>query len=686
MTRHLYTFLNEDFNLNTTIPPENHQQQPAEIQAELDRCRAEIASLRQTLEQRNQEIHKLIQWMQSLQQDITAVYHSITWQAGQLITQMILKLLRRPAGPTARDHINKIFTTFESWKINYFQNRQAQTTSQVQYLPWHDNKEYALWIKQYDTLDAITYQQMQKRLQHGSYLPVISILMPICEEEPPELDEALVSLQQQIYPHWQLCLSYSALAKITLPVDSRIQAIVTNSNYLTDLLNTALSVATGEFIVQLNVSDRLSMDALYQLIETFSTHPDTDLIYTDEDKIDAQGQRYDPYFKPDWNPDLFYSQNFLNHLTVYRRTLVNEMGGFQTGYSGWENYDLTLRYLEWISPQKIYHIPRILYHQRKTDIVLNSDIACQALRAHFQRLRQTVKVVPAIGPHTRVIYPLPTQPPLVSLIIPTRDKLKLLRGTVEGLLHQTNYQNLELIIMDNESVEPETLNYLKQLQKNARVIVIRHVAPFNYSQLNNLGVSRAQGDIICLLNNDLEVITPDWLTEMVSHALRPEIGAVGAKLYYANDTLQHAGVIIGLGGMAGHGFRYLAKESSGYQWKPFLIQNYSAVTGACLVMRRPVFLEIGGLNERHLKVAFNDVDLCLRLRKRGYRIVWTPYAELYHLESASRGLDNTFKKFVRLQRELKYMRSRWGPTLKHDPYYNPNLTLEYEDFALNWTG
>jgi len=511
------------------------------------------------------------------------------------------------------------------------------------------------------------------------------LLMPIAETEYAELEEALDSLRQQIYPYWQLCLSHSALTKITLPIDERIHLIANDhEGHLADLLNTALSIATGDFIIWLKASDRLPIHALYQLVETLHAHPDLDLIYSDEDQLDEQGHRCNPYFKPDWNPDLFYSQNFLNHSTIYRRTLVNQVGGFQANYHGWENYDLILRCLEVISPQQIHHIPRILYHQRKTNFIATPDNACEALRAHFQRLQKTVEVVPATGPHTRVIYPLPVQPPLVSVIIPTRDKLKLLRATVEGLLHQTDYPNLELIIMDNESIEAETLNYLKQLQKNARVTVIRHIAPFNYSQLNNLGVTHAQGEIIGLLNNDLEMIAADWLTEMVSQALRPEIGAVGAKLYYANDTLQHAGVIIGLGGMAGHGLRFLSRESSGYHWKPFLIQNYSAVTGACLVMRRQVFVEIGGLEERHLKVAFNDVDLCLRLRECGYRIVWTPYAELYHLESASRGLDNTFKKFIRLQRELRYMRSRWGHVLNYDPYYNPNLTLEYEDFSLNW--
>jgi GT2 family glycosyltransferase len=293
-------------------------------------------------------------------------------------------------------------------------------------------------------------------------------------------------------------------------------------------------------------------------------------------------------------------------------------------------------------------------------------------------------VVEAIAGQTRVIYPLPVEPPLVSLIIPTRDKLTLLHGTVEGLLNQTDYKPIEIIIIDNGSVEPATIAYLEEIQQNKSVSVIRHQGPFNYSQLNNHGVSYATGEIIGLLNNDLEVISSSWLTEMVSHALRPDIGAVGAKLYYANDTIQHAGVIVGLGGLAGHGFKFLAREAPGYHWKPFLIQNYSAVTAACLIMRRRVFQEVGGLNEKDLKVAFNDVDLCLRIREQGYRIVWTPYAELYHLESASRGSDNTLKKHLRLRHELNYMKAKWPLMISHDPYYNPNLTIEYEDFSLAW--
>ena len=677
--------------MNPTHQTKDYQKQLASAQVEIVQHKKEIARLQQALDERTQDINKLIQWMQSLQQDILAVYDSATWQIGNSIAKIILKLLRRPIGITARDHINKILNGFESWKVNYFQSRrQAGLQS---YMPWHDTREYTLWIKQYDILSQIEIAQMLEHQKQWQYRPVISIII-VCQENLSFIE----SVRRQIYPDWELCIAYQGAKPDALlqyaDLDNRIKLVnvsenhVSKNNSLASALNSALAIAGGNFIALMGVDDQLPAQALYKIVEMLNKHSDTDFIYTDHDKLDVEGRRYDPYFKSDWNPDLFYSQNFIRHLAVYRRTIIDDIGGFRADYPGHEDYDLVLRLIERIQAERIRHIPHILYHEK---IFPNrcpwkkgeTNIACQALQAHFQRLNQpAVKVVEAVGGHTRVIYPLPVEPPLVSLIIPTRDKLKLLRGTVEGVLHQTDYKNIEIIIMDNGSENADTLDYFQQIQEDKRVSVIPHTAPFNYSQLNNIGVSHAQGKIIGLINNDLEMISSKWLTEMVSHALRPEIGAVGAKLYYANDTIQHAGVIIGLGGMAGHGFKFLARETPGYYWKPFLIQNYSAVTAACLIMRRQIFEEVGGLNEKHLKVAFNDVDLCLRLRERGYRIVWTPYAELYHLESASRGVDNTLKKYLRLRHELNYMKSRWGETLLNDPYYNSNLTIEYEDFSL----
>ena len=703
----------------------DYKTQLSTLQTEIAQYKAEIAQLQKALNEQSQDINKLIQWTQSLQQDIMAVYNSVTWQIGNYIAQLILKLLHRPVGPTARDHINKIFQNFEAWKINYFQNRRESGLQP--YMPWHDTREYALWIKQFDTLDQFAVEKMRAKLKTWQQQPVISILMRIDESNEQWLDEAIQSVQQQIYPHWELLLIGNAVGDAKLNQhtddDNRIIGIKYLDNESVAInLNNALALAQGEFVALMKTNDQLPSHALFKIVEQLNIQTEIDLIYTDEDKLDTHGQRYDPYFKSDWNPDLFYAQNFLRHFVVYRRAVLDKIGGFRADYAGCEDYDLTLRFLEQISEECIYHIPQVLYHQRVINEEnikippsppftkgrisplsqregtsnsplsqrgigrdfnqLSNNIACQTLQAHFQRIEKQVNVVETLGGHRRVIYPLPNQLPLISLIIPTRDKLKLLRGTVDGILNKTDYQNLEIIIMDNGSEKGETLEYLKEIQKDSRVSVIRHAAPFNYSQLNNLGVSHAKGELIGLINNDLEVITAGWLSEMVSQALRPEIGAVGAKLYYANNTIQHAGVIVGLGGMAGHNFKFLAKEAPGYHWRSFLTQNYSAVTAACLVMRRQIFDEVGGLNEKHLKVAFNDVDLCLRIREHGYRIVWTPYAELYHLESVSRGSDNTPRKYLRLRHELNYMKKRWAQVIANDPYYNPNLTIEYEDFAL----
>jgi GT2 family glycosyltransferase len=672
-------------------PIKTESEQLAIAQIKIVEQQQEIARLQQALEQRTQDVNQLIQWMQSLQQDILAVYSSITWQMGDVLTQIVLKILRRSSGPTARDHIRRILTRFDAWKINYFQTRRQSGVSAYQ--AWHDTREYQLWIQHYTRLTPIILRSLPAQVQQWAYQPVISLLMPITSPNKQWLHQAIITVQTQIYPHWELWLlplaSNSAILTEYVNYDNRIKIFNNIDQNLANVLNAILPKVMGEFIALVGAEDQLAVDALFQIVKFCNQDKNSnvlapyDLIYTDEDKLNAEGQRYDPYFKSDWNPDLFYSQHYLRHLTLYRCSQVQQVGGFTADYPGYEDYDLILRLLAQFGEEKIGHVPQVLYHQR-VNLSLPISSAINALQAHFQRLNQPVQVVQAQGGHTRVIYPLPEKPPLVSLIIPTRDKVELLRGTMIGILQQTDYPHLEVIIMDNGSVEAATLDYLTEIQTDTRVKVIRHAAPFNYSQLNNIGVSQATGEIIGLLNNDLEMIHSQWLIEMVSHALRPEIGAVGAKLYYANDTIQHAGVIVGLGGMAGHGLKFLARQAPGYQWKPFLIQNYSAVTAACLVMRKAIFTAVGGLNEKHLKVAFNDVDLCLKIRAHGYRILWTPYAELYHLESVSRGNDNTLKKYLRLRHELNYMKRRWGKTLLNDPYYNPNLTLEYEDFSLAW--
>ena len=401
--------------------------------------------------------------------------------------------------------------------------------------------------------------------------------------------------------------------------------------------------------------------------------------------------RYDPFFKPDWNPDLFLSYNYLNHLTVIKTDLVREVGGFRKEYDGSQDYDLFLRILETIKPERIKHLPYILYHWRATSGSAAGSMTRQswlagkrALEAHFARLGQNVKVTTSpVGPVYRRVYELPTERPLVSIIVPTKDKTSLLKPCLESIFAKTTYPNYEVVIVDNNSVEKKTIRYFDELTElNSAVRILPFKNPFNYSAINNFAVSKARGSIIALLNNDVIVITPEWLDEMVSHAVRVDIGAVGAKLLYPDGSLQHGGVITGLGGCAGHAQKRLARDAPGYFYRAMAVHNVSAVTGACLVVERKIYEQVGGLDETHLAVAFNDVDLCLKIRRAGYRNLWTPFAEMFHYESASRGTEDTPAKMARHLQEVATMQRRWGLTLLKDPAYSPCLTLTHEDFSI----
>jgi GT2 family glycosyltransferase len=381
----------------------------------------------------------------------------------------------------------------------------------------------------------------------------------------------------------------------------------------------------------------------------------------------------------------------ISHLGVYRASIMKKIGGFREGYEGSQDYDLALRFIEQIPESHIRHIPHVLYHWRAISgsVALASgeknyahDAARRAIRSHLERKGVEAVVTEGHNCFHRVIYPAPEPAPVVSVVIATRNRLELLSQAVRGVLDETDYRAVEVIIVDNQSTDSETLRYLREIQRDPRVAVIAYDAPFNYSAINNLAVRRSKGELIALVNNDIKVISPEWLGEMVSHAMRPGIGAVGSKLLYPDDTVQHAGVILGVNGVAAHAHRFIPRNAPGYMNRAMVIQNLSAVTGACLLMPRRVFEEVGGLDETNLAVAFNDIDLCIRIVERGYRIVWTPYAELYHLESASRGRDDTPENAPRFTSEVQYMLHVWKDALARDPHYNPNLTLTREDFSL----
>jgi GT2 family glycosyltransferase len=553
---------------------------------------------------------------------------------------------------------------------------------------------YDNWIKHFESSGISDNKTSNSNI-------LISVILPVYNPKIQWLKHAIESVILQTYQNWQLCIvddnsENPAIRKIISEYqnsDSRIKALFRKSNgHISQCSNDALSIATGEWITLLDHDDLLSPEALNLAIQVIEKNDGAKLIYTDEDKIDEQNNRFSPYFKPEWNRDLFYSHNMISHLGFYKLELVRKIGGFRIGYEGSQDYDLALRYIEKISDVNIFHIPKVLYHWRmhigstsfKSEVKNYSvNAAYKALQDHVERSGIPASVI-ALNSVYRLQYKLPSLLPKISIIILTKNKEYLLRKCIESILNKTSYQNYEITVVDNASDETDALDYLKSISIRHNVNVIRNASPFNYSKLNNDAVSAVDGEVIALLNNDVEVINEEWLTEMVSHALRPEVGVVGAKLYYPDHTVQHAGVILGIHGIAGHAHRLLPRHSSGYCGRANLIQSFSAVTGACMVVRKLKYQQVGGMNEEDLPIACNDIDFCLKLREAGYRNIWTPYAELFHHESASRGFDNTPEKRARSEKEVAYMQSRWGDLIKNDPAYNPNLTLDYEDFSLAW--
>ncbi|MGI8740370.1 MAG: glycosyltransferase [Gammaproteobacteria bacterium] len=564
------------------------------------------------------------------------------------------------------------------------------------------NRKYQDWIKANDTLDDDDRAAIKRHIATLARKPLISVIMPVFN--PPErfLRSAIQSVLDQLYDHWELCIAddcstepyVAGVLREYEGKDRRIKVVVrTENGNISACSNSAIALATGDYFALLDHDDALPEKSLYTVAVAINKHPSANIIYSDEDKIDEHDKRNTPYFKTDWNPDLFYGQNIINHLGVYRASAVKEISGFRLGFEGSQDYDLALRIIERSAPRDIVHIPEILYHWRNTSAAASFSqsqraravtAAHTAIREHFARLDidAEVETAPDSPHYQRIRRSVPQPAPLVSLIIPTKDKVDLLQQCIDSILFKTTYSPLEVIIVDNGSVEPETHAYLTSVSVDSRVQVIDYGQAFNYSAINNFAMRQARGDIIGLINNDIVVINEDWLTELVSHAVRPEVGAVGAMLYYPDDTVQHAGVILGIGGVAGHSHKHVPRGHHGYFDRLTLVQSVSAVTGACLLMRREIIDECGGLDEENLKIAFNDVDLCLRIRALGYRIIWTPHAELYHLESASRGTDTAPEKIERFAREVLWMKDHWGDTLLQDPYYSPNLTLDREDFTL----
>ncbi len=560
--------------------------------------------------------------------------------------------------------------------------------------------DYDNWIRKYDAPTEAYLADLRRRgaeLPHG---PKISILMPTYNTPEALLREAISSVLAQTYENWELCVADDASTAthvgevLSRYADPRIKVVFLRKKVRIALATSAaFELAAGEWVAMLDHDGVLAPHALFHVAMAINERPDVQLIYSDEDKIDKKGQRYDPCFKPDFSLELFRSQNYLNHLTVHRAANVRVVQGWRAEFEGSQDYDLNLRIIERMDPNAICHIPQVLYHWRAVQgspALAGSEkhygyaAGFRALQGHVERLALPARVEESAGaPFYRLRFAPPEPSPLVSIIIPTRDHVGLLRVAVSSILEKTTYDPFEILIVDNGSVEKETKSFLTEMAREPRIRVLLYPHPFNYSAMNNLGARAAKGEILALFNNDVEVISSDWLTEMVSWAAQEEIGCVGAKLYYPNDTIQHAGVILGIGGgVGGHSHRHFPRDHPGYFFRLKLTQNLSAVTAACMLVRKQLYFEVGGLDEEAFVVAINDIDFCLKVRARGHRNVWTPFAELYHHESASRGRDDTPEKRARSSQEVLHFMGKWPNALERDPFYSPHLTKDREDFSI----
>ncbi|MEO0014965.1 MAG: hypothetical protein RLZZ535_3354 [Cyanobacteriota bacterium] len=536
--------------------------------------------------------------------------------------------------------------------------------------------------------------------QKLAYQPLISVIVPVYNPDAAFLRQAIESVLRQAYPNWELCLADDCSSKPHVKQileeyqqqDSRLKVTWRQANgHISHASNSALSMATGEYIALLDHDDLLAPHALSSVVELLNQHPEADFIYSDEDKVNAQNIHSDPYFKPDWCPDTFLSRMYTCHLGVYRRSLVNQVGNFRPGFEGSQDYDLVLRVSE--QTQQIFHIPDVLYHwrihQQSTAAFADAktyavDAGQKAIAEAISRRGEPGQVLSKSqfpGVYT-IRYEIKEQK-LVSVIIPTKDQADSLNICLKSIFSKTSYPNYEVIVIDNGSTEAETFHCLGSWQQEQpkRFKYYTYDVPFNYSQINNYAVEKAKGDYLLFLNNDTEIISADWMEAMVEQAQRKSIGAVGGLLLYPDDTVQHAGVIMGINGLAGHSHKYFSASMPGYLSQIVSTNNYSAVTAACLMCRRKVFDEVGGF-ETKLAIAANDLDFCLKLVSHGYRNVYLPHVVLYHYESKSRGYEDTPAKQARFTQEIDYIKQKWSQICDRDPCYNPNLTKNYEDYRL----
>ncbi|SCG87636.1 Chondroitin polymerase [uncultured Clostridium sp.] len=554
--------------------------------------------------------------------------------------------------------------------------------------------EYQEWYEKNKPSEEELARQRKKKWKNPV---VISVLVPAYRTPEVFLKQMMESVLFQTYPYLELCIadgsgtddSVENVVKEYQKKDPRVRYRRLEKNEgIAGNTNAATEMASGDYLALFDHDDLLSPNALFEVASAIEKEK-ADVIYTDEDKVTSDlKEHFQPHFKPDFNPDLLCANNYICHLFVVKRSLALKLGGQDPAYDGAQDYDFIFRCTE--NAEKIVHVAKILYHWRvhqastadnPSSKLYAFDAGKRAIEAHLARIGAKAEVS-----HTkdlgfyRVKYQVQGNP-MVSIVIPNKDEKETLKKCLESIWKKTSYPNYEIILVENNSTTQEIRDYYKELDGKKRVRVVYWDKEFNYSAINNFGISYAKGEYILCLNNDITVISPDWLEELLANCQRPEVGIVGARLYYPDNTIQHAGIVLGMGGCAGSLFVGLARSRGGYLHKAALQQDLSAVTAACFMVKKEVFEKVGGFEEK-LAVAFNDVDFCLKVRHAGYLVVYDPYAELYHHESKTRGYENTEAKKRRFQEEIEYMRCHWMPDILRDPYYNENLSLKASDYSL----
>lgn len=630
--------------------------------------------------------------MQAQEEELRRIHRSVSWKIITAYSKVRQRLL--PEKTRRATVYNVLYSGARSIANNGLQG----TVDHLRFAFARRYFGYSTWIKRNEP-SASQLKGLEEESRRWKYRPKISLVTPVYDPRRDHFVACIESVFKQTYDNWELCLvdggsAQPYVAKLLNEFsaqDPRVKVLSLSENRgIAGNSNSALKMASGEYVGFLDHDDVLAPFALHEAARALNEDETIDLLYSDEDKIPSRGsRRYDPSFKSDWAPDTMLSYNYLCHFAVVRRGLLEEIWGFREGYDGAQDYDLILRIVQ--RTKKIRHIPKVLYHWRATEgsTALEAtqkpyamDAARRAIADHLRHRGFEAKVVDGYLPTTyRVMYRIRGNPK-VSIIVPTRDKVDLLRPCVESVLGKTNYDNYELVIVDNQSQDGATHRFYESLKGNPRVRIIQYAWPFNFSMINNFAVRSTNAPHLLFLNNDTEVMAPEWLSAMLEYSQREDVGAVGARLLFTDGSIQHAGVIIGVGGVGGHAHRLFPGSSDGHMGRTKIVQNLSAVTAACMMMRRTIFDEVGGFDEG-LAYAFNDVDLCLKIREKGYLIVYTPYAELYHHESATRGSDETPERRAGFAKEVEIMKNRWKQVLEAgDPYYSPNLTLERPDFSL----